>query len=87
MNYTLITGATSDIGMAVCRNLKAYPLILHGRNTQKLDFLFKELANPLNRIWQHDLENIENLSPSLQAVLQTHIEHSNNTGGAVHARF
>ncbi|STQ85557.1 hypothetical protein LS73_008435 [Helicobacter muridarum] len=70
MKYILITGATSDIGKEISHRLKENNLILHGRNRLKLDSLYASLNNPSNIIWEHDLEDIDNLALSLQNAIQ-----------------
>ena len=55
--YTLVTGATSDIGMTICRRLAVTrPLILHGREASRLEQLHRDLPNGNSHsIWLQDL--------------------------------
>ena len=49
-NYAVVTGATSGIGKELVYILanNSYPLILIGRNEEKLNILKKELVNSFN---------------------------------------
>ena len=57
--YTLITGASSDIGKNICFKLAANEaLILHGRDFDKLNQLKNSLPNSdTHLIWQYDFAN------------------------------
>jgi short-subunit dehydrogenase len=69
--YILITGATSDIGSSIAHTLCAdYPLLLHGRNMEKLQSLKANLqsAHPVE-LWEADLSKTETLKPSLKELL------------------
>lgn len=60
--YTLITGASSGIGRAIAVELsKSGPLLLHGRNRQKLEET-RSLCQPgTHVIWTYDLSAVESL--------------------------
>jgi short-subunit dehydrogenase len=69
--YILISGATSDIGSEIAKVLCVdYPLLLHGRNSDKLETLSGELQSP-NPVmfWVEDLNQVENLKDSLKTLL------------------
>jgi NAD(P)-dependent dehydrogenase (short-subunit alcohol dehydrogenase family) len=69
--YILISGATSDIGAEIAKVLCVdYPLLLHGRNSDKLETLSGELQSP-NPVtfWVEDLNQVENLKDSLKTLL------------------
>lgn len=61
-SYTLITGASSGIGRAIAVELsKSRPLLLHGRNRQKLEET-RSLCQPGEHlIWAYDLGDVETL--------------------------
>ncbi|RUP30580.1 MAG: SDR family oxidoreductase [Curvibacter sp.] len=66
---TLITGATSGIGLSIAQRL--YPqrrLILHGRQTDKLDALRERF--PDAEIWGCDLAQVDLLEASLETFLK-----------------
>jgi len=69
--YTLVTGASSPIGMAITQQLApARRLILHGRNPQKLAGLRASCANPERHLlWELDLIATEAIEASLSALL------------------
>lgn len=71
--HTLITGATSGVGNAVVALLsEKRPLLLHGRDEAKLQELLESCSKAhSHQIWLQDLQNIENVSSSLEAVLST----------------
>jgi len=67
--YTLITGATSGIGLGVAHQL--YPqrrLILHGRQHDKLNAL--RTTFPRAEIWDCDLAQVDQLEVSLETLLK-----------------
>ena len=61
--YTLVTGATSDIGMNICYKLaSSESVILHGRDFKKLNKLKEKLPYSDNHlIWQYDFANANSL--------------------------
>lgn len=69
--YTMVTGASSPIGMAIARQLApAHRLILHGRNRERLMGLQEACANPSSHLlWEHDLSVTEGIGASLGALL------------------
>ncbi|MDR2409642.1 MAG: SDR family oxidoreductase [Bacteroidales bacterium] len=72
-SYILLTGATSDIGMSIVRVLSAdYPLLLHGRNIEKLEAVKNDIhsINPVE-LWEYDLVQIENIRTSLGDLLRS----------------
>lgn len=68
---TLVTGASSGIGRAAAIRLSARrPLILHGRDTGRLEDTRRLCANPdLHVIWTHDLRDTDTIAASLGALL------------------
>lgn len=75
MNYTLLTGSTSDIGKNIAQILSpTQNLILSGRNIQKLEETLKSLSNPKShKILDLDLKDIFSIKDS--------ISYSLNGGG------
>lgn len=69
--YTLITGATSGVGKAVVARLAgSRPLLLHGRDETKLQNLLEGCSSAYpHRYWVQDLQRIETVASSLEAVL------------------
>lgn len=69
--YTLITGATSGVGSALVPLLaKRRPLLLHGRDSAKLEKLLETcLKDHPHQIWVHDLQYVETVSSSLEMEL------------------
>jgi len=63
--YVLVTGATSGIGKGVAQSLSQnYNVILHGRKTEELEILSKELNGSL--FWCYDLSQTDCISDSLK---------------------
>ena len=64
-----MTGATSDIGQAVCRRLAAgRRLLLHGRDPARLEALRNSLPNAAeHRLWPANLAGEDRISDSLSA--------------------
>ena len=60
--YTLVTGSSSDIGKFICMQIASNsPLILHGRDFDKLNQLKECLPNSnTHLIWQYDFINADN---------------------------
>lgn len=71
MNYTLITGSTSDIGKNIAQSLSSKQnLILSGRNPNKLEETLNSLANPKShKILTLDLKNISGIKDSISCLL------------------
>jgi len=69
--YTLITGATSSIGIEISRNRSATDnLLLHGRDNDALVKLSRELEHKTNvKIWCYDFRNIDELNNNFSAML------------------
>lgn len=69
--YILITGATSDIGTSIAHTLCVdYPLLLHGRNMDKLQALKTDLRSAYSvKLWEADLSKTEMLKSSLKELL------------------
>jgi NAD(P)-dependent dehydrogenase (short-subunit alcohol dehydrogenase family) len=69
--YTLITGASSGIGRAMALRLSGgRRLILHGRNTQRLNETAASCANPdRHLIWPCDLLEVGGVAQSLAAFM------------------
>lgn len=72
-DYTLITGATSDIGISmVCSLSNEYPLIIHGRNEEKLSKIMDCIgSSKVHKIWKYDLNDMDGLKKSLLNLLET----------------
>lgn len=71
--YTLITGATSSIGMVVARRCaKRGNLLLHGRDAEALERFAAEIrsANEV-KIWCRDLGELEGLNEAFLKMLGT----------------
>ena len=82
--YILITGASSGIGRAVAIKLSTeYPLILCGRNIEKLE-ITKSQCYPSCKIifWPFDLQKVEDIGISLASFIK---EQSVSIGGFVHS--
>ena len=66
-----MTGATSDIGQAICRRLAAgRRLLLHGRDPARLEALRASLPNAAeHRLWTADLAGADRIADSLAAAI------------------
>lgn len=73
--FVLITGATSDIGFAIAKDLAINSnLILHGRDIEMLKKLASEIKNKKRiLLWEYDLNNVENLSADFTLFLETNL--------------
>ena len=73
--YILITGASSELGYAVCELLsKDNRIILHGRNYEQLESLKNRLRNSQHHlVWSFDFSNIDELLPSLHGILNNDV--------------
>ena len=69
--YTFVTGASSGIGRAIAVELsKSGPLILHGRNRQKLEET-RRLCQPGEHvIWTYDLGNVVYLQDDFERFIR-----------------
>lgn len=67
-NYTLITGATSDLGLHICNLVgKRNNLLIHGRDISRLNKLKKNIkTNKKILIWHQDFSNINDVSKNLE---------------------
>jgi 3-oxoacyl-[acyl-carrier protein] reductase len=70
-SYTLITGATSSIGMAVARSCaKKSNLLLHGRNAEALDRFASEIDSFHEvKVWCRDLGKLDGLNEAFLKML------------------
>jgi len=73
--FVLITGATSDIGFTIAKDLAMNSnLILHGRDIEMLKKLASEITNKKRiLLWEYDLNNVENLSTDFTLFLETNL--------------
>ena len=71
-NYVLITGASSGLGRAIAVTLsKTYPLILGGRNVERLEETRAMCSNSdAHILWTCDLSDVENIRDNLTAFLK-----------------
>lgn len=69
--FTLITGATSSIGIEIARNRAATDnLLLHGRDNDALLKLSMELSHKTSvKIWCYDFRNIDELNNNFSVML------------------
>lgn len=82
--YTLITGSASDIGRCICMQIaSSSPLILHGRDFDKLNRLKDCLPNSnAHLIWQYDFLKADNLCTDITAFIAN---NNINIKNVVHA--
>jgi|688.fasta_scaffold319422_2 NAD(P)-dependent dehydrogenase (short-subunit alcohol dehydrogenase family) len=73
--FVLISGATSDIGFAIAKDLAINcNLILHGRDIEMLTKLASEITNKKRiLLWEYDLNNVENLSADFTLFLEDNL--------------
>lgn len=71
MNYTLITGSTSDIGKNIAQTLSSKQnLILSARDDKKLQETLDSLSNPKShKILTLDLKDISSIKDSISCLL------------------
>ena len=83
-NYLLITGASSGIGRAIAVTLsKNYPLILGGRNVERLEETRSMCSDSDKHIfWNYDLADVENIYDNLTAFIK---DKNLKVGGFVHS--
>lgn len=69
--YTLITGAASGLGRELALRLsKRGPLLLHGRDTERLERVRADCTNPSeHRLWTCDFSTVDHIEDSLRAVI------------------
>lgn len=85
MEYTLITGATSDIGIQICKNLEesGFSLLMTDLKQEALEDLRNSLCNPSqHEILVLDLSNVEQSKDTLSSFL---IDKEINVSRAVFA--
>ena len=85
MGYTLITGATSDIGIQICKTLEksGHSLLMTDLKQESLEDLKNSLHNPdQHEILSLDLSNVEQCKEVLSSFL---IEKAINVSNAVFA--
>ena len=70
--YIIVTGASSGIGRAIAMLLSNnYPLILCGRNSERLEETRTMCTNPDAHVfWNYDLADVENISKDLSALIK-----------------
>lgn len=82
-NYILITGSTSGIGKEIALQLsKKNNLILHGRDSKKLNNLRKSIKKNNHIEWLQDFSNEESVSKSLANLL---VENNIGVEAFIHA--
>ncbi len=82
-SYTLITGASSGIGRAIAvRQSEHAPLILHGRDAERLQETRRLCKGDGHLIWSYDLKRVEFLTGSLVRFIQ---ENQITVRGFVHS--
>ena len=69
-SYLLISGATSDIGGEIVRQLSTdYKLLLHAKDISKVEILQNELNLQDAKYWIYDLSDVGNIQTSLKEIL------------------
>lgn len=83
-DYVLITGASSGLGRAIALTLsKNYPLILGGRNVERLEETRTMCTNADKHIfWNYDLSDVEGIRGNLTAFIK---DNGLKIGGFVHS--
>lgn len=78
--FTLISGATSDIGYSIANRLKdSNNLIISGRDYSQLKILASKLKSQNEvRLWEHDLSDLEGINGSLGILLKENSIAINN---------
>ena len=73
--FVLISGATSDIGFAIAKDLaENCNLILHGRDIELLKKVESEIVNKKKiLLWEYDLNNVQKLSADFALFLDTNL--------------
>ena len=76
--FVLVTGSSSGIGEAIARRLgTTQPLILHGRDTGRIECVRSALPRPAEHLpWTADLATVEEAAEGLRSLLA-------NAGGVV----
>lgn len=71
--YVLITGATSDIGSAICHEISRHSnILIHARDKSKAMALKKKIISKYDiKIWVHDFLNCGGIESSLAVLLET----------------
>lgn len=69
--YLLVTGSSSGIGREIAVKLSStYNIVLHGRNKDRLQNVYKDCFEGNHLIWEFDLEDINNLENSFVTFIQ-----------------
>ena len=83
-DYVLITGASSGLGRAIAVTLsKNYPLILGGRNVERLEET-RSMCNDSDKhiFWNYDLSDVEGIHDNLKTFIK---DNGLKIGGFVHS--